>query len=433
MSAARPTMSTDPAAPGLRFSRATVGYGETPIVSGVSLEVGRGELVGLIGPNGAGKSTLLKTITGGARLLAGSLQIAGIAHDALDAPARARIVGVVPQSPPAIFSFTAREFVAMGRHAHLGRLTHESPADGAIIERVMDLTDTTRLAPEAVNTLSGGDLQRLTLAQALAQEPQVLLLDEPTSHLDLNHRLQVLDLVRDLAEDGLAVLGVFHDLDLAARYSDRLAIVASGEIRVCGTPPEVLTPQHLREVFAVRAVVGTDPVTGTVSITPVVREQSAVTPYRETVFVLCGSGSGATLMRRLVLDGYRVTACALSRGDVDRSVAEALGVEFVELPPFGLLSGEQTREVERLAHQARLRVVCDVPFGSGNLANLEVVERAAGPTLLLGEFDADRDFADGAATKVWERLAGQADSVSAPSDADVLGMIRGMLESDERP
>lgn len=428
MSASRPLHATDPTAPGLRYSRVTVGYGGTPIVSEVSLEVGRGEFLGLIGPNGAGKSTLLKTITGGARLLSGDLEIAGVAHDSLDAPARARIVGVVPQSPPALFAFTAREFVAMGRHAHLGRLAHESPADGAIIERVMELTDTSRLASEAVDTLSGGDLQRLTLAQALAQEPEVLLLDEPTSHLDLNHRLQVLDLVRELAGDGLAVLAVFHDLDLAARYSDRLAIVASGEIRVCGAPEEVLTPHYLSEVFAVRAVVGTDPVTGTVSVTPVVREQAAIAPHRETVFVLCGSGSGATLMRRLVLEGYRVTAGALSRGDVDRSVAEALGVEFVELPPFGQLSAKEIRAVEQLAAAADVRVVCDVPFGSGNLANLEVLERTPGSVLLTGVVDARRDFTGGAATQVWERLVLRDDARSIEVGVDPVGAIGEMFD-----
>ena len=128
----------------------------------------------------------------------------------------------------------------MGRHPHLGRLAAESAEDDAVVEQAMERTDTLRLAAERVDTLSGGDLQRLTLAQALAQQPEVLLLDEPTSHLDLNHRLQVLDLVRELADDGMAVLGVFHDLDLAARYSDRLAIVRArrrARLRSAGRSP----------------------------------------------------------------------------------------------------------------------------------------------------------------------------------------------------
>lgn len=426
-----PVTRTHSAAPGLCFEGASVGYGSAAVVHGVSLQVKCGELLGLIGPNGAGKSTLLRAITGGADLLGGTLEIAGAPHHAFDPASRARMVGVVPQSPPALFAFTAREFVAMGRHAHLGRFATGSEADETVVERSMLLTDTLRLAGERVDTLSGGDLQRLTLAQALAQQPHVLLLDEPTSHLDLNHRLQVLDLVRDHAEQGLAVLAVFHDLDLAARYSDRLAVVHGGRVPMIGTPPEVLTPDLLRDVFSVRAVVGADPVTGSVSVTPVLREE-ATAPHRdETVFLVCGSGSGAALMRRLVLDGYRVTACGLNRGDVDREVALALGIEFVDLPPFGQITPGDRDEIARLAASADVRIVCDVPFGRGNLANLEVLTAFKGPLVLVGSLDDGRDFADGEATRLLESLALRPTSLRVAHVDEVSPMIEGLLGSSE--
>ncbi|MHB9004248.1 MAG: ABC transporter ATP-binding protein [Coriobacteriia bacterium] len=423
-----PTLRGDPAAPGLVFAATTVGYGGRPVVSSVDLQVDRGEFVGLIGPNGAGKSTLLKAITGAAVVTAGSVTVTGIDLPALDSGARARIVAVVPQALPTLFAFTAREFVTMGRHPHLGRLERTSQRDGAVVHRAMEMTDTFKLADERVDTLSGGDLQRLTLAQALAQEPDVLLLDEPTSHLDLNHRLQVLDLVRERADGGLAVLGVFHDLDLAARYSDRIAVVHGGTVGSCGPPHEVLTSALLREVFEVRAVVGTDAVTGSVSVTPVLREQSAPEVTRGTVFVVGGSGAAAPLMRRLALAGYRVTSGALNVGDIDLAVADALGLQFVKISAFAQMDASSEAAVRELAVAADVRVVAPVPFGHSNLGNLRAVVQSAGPTVFVGGFDEDRDFAGGAAFDL-AQAALEAGAVVANDIDDALALICDTLDA----
>jgi iron complex transport system ATP-binding protein len=254
----------------LSYRAASIGY-DAPVVSEATLDVPSGHIVGLIGPNGAGKTTLIRSVTGGAKVFAGSVQV-GERHVAnIPRVELAREVAVVPQATPATFAFTARQFVEMGRHAHVSRFGDLSTADHDAVDRAMELTDTQSLAAKSVDELSGGDLQRLTLAQALAQEPSVLLLDEPTSHLDLNHRLQVLDVVRSLADEGLSVLAVFHDLDMAARYSDSLAVVARGRLHASGTPADVLTPAMLREVFGVTAVVGPDPVTGTLAVSGVLR------------------------------------------------------------------------------------------------------------------------------------------------------------------
>lgn len=385
----------------LAYRGVAVGYGDAAVVTGVELDVGAGRFVGLVGPNGAGKSTLLRAVTGTARVLGGSLELGGRTASALTDKERARLVAVVPQAMPATFAFSALEFVEMGRHAHLPSLGGPGDHDREVARRAMELTDTARLADEPVDTLSGGDLQRLVLAQALTQEPRVLLLDEPVSHLDLNHRLQVLDLVRDLADDGMAVLAVFHDLDLAARYSDEIAVVHDGTLRPAGPPHEVLTAETLSEVFAVRAVVGTDPVTGSVQITPVVRT-GAVAPERpERVFVACGAGSGARLMRKLALAGFRVSSGALERGDTDQGVAEALGVRRVDLPPFGHADGEKADAVAALAREADVRVVAGTPFGSGNVGNLRAAVEAGVPLVLVGEMGAERDFSGGEATALW--------------------------------
>lgn len=416
-------------APGaLEYVGASIGYGARTIVRDASFTVAPGEFVGLVGPNGAGKSTLLRAITGGAIVSAGDITFGGVSLVRMPERERARIVGVVPQTQSATFSFTARAYVEMGRHAHLGRLSSPGAADAAIVEEVMERTDTARLAGIPVDELSGGDLQRLTLAQALAQQPRVLLLDEPTSHLDLNHALQVLELVRSLSDGGLTVVGVFHDLDLAARYADRISIVADGGITPPALPADALDSQVISDVFGVRAVVRTDPVTGSVAVIPIVRGADlapAVTGPR--IGLVCGSGAGAGLMRRLALAGHPLYAGALNRGDIDHAVAGAVGAGMVELPAFGEVDDATARNVCTGYEGCTCVVVCETPFGGANLPNLQAALDSGRPLILVGEMDDERDYAHGRARAVWARaLERGAQRVDSEADVpDALGRCGG--------
>lgn len=406
----------------LRYDAADVGY-IAPVVTGASLDVRPGEIVGLIGPNGAGKTTLVRAVTGGARIFGGSVTVDGRAVGGYSRLELARLVGVLPQTVPSTFAFTARQFVEMGRHAHVSRFGDLSVADRSIVQDSMARTDTAYLAEKPVDTLSGGDLQRLTLAQALAQQPSVLLLDEPTSHLDLNHRLQVLDLVRSLADGGLAVLAVFHDLDMAARYADRLAVVNGGTLLAADTPEAVLTETVLAGVFGVRAVIGTDPVTGTVQVLPLVRTHGAAALSGTRVLVVSGSGTGASVMRRLVLEGHAVAAGALAVGDTDRDVAHALGMPFTPLEPYGAMSDDDETAVGRAAHEADVVVCVATPFGTANLGNLRAAAKAGSRAVLVGEMTPDFDFTRGEAAKVWETMR-DAGAVMCPDARDVAGCIQ---------
>lgn len=414
--------------PRLAFDAATVGYGGHPVVSGSDLSVAPGEFVGLVGPNGAGKSTLLRAVTGASSIIAGSVLVDGIGVQRMSSRERARLVGVVPQTLPVAFAFDGRAFVEMGRHPWLGRLQDLSAEDDAIVEEVMALTDTTRLASERVDTLSGGDLQRLTVAQALAQRPRVLLLDEPTSHLDLNHRLQVLDLVRGLADTGLAVLAVFHDLDIAARYSDRIAVVARGSIAPAQAPERALTAPVIESVFGVKAVVRTDPVTGAVAVTPVVRQAELATRRIGRVGVVCGSGAGAHVMRALAVAGVAVAAGALNRGDVDHAVATALDATFTDLPAFGDMRDADEALVRQVYSDCACVVVASTPFGHANIGNLRAALGSGVPLILIGDMGEARDFSAGEATRLWERAIA-AGALRVGTDAEAVESALTMTDS----
>jgi len=233
------------------------------ILRGARLLVRAGELVGLIGPNGAGKSSLLRVVSGLWTATGGTIAL-------LDRPLRdyaprqvAQVVAQVPQITALDFPFTVRQVVLMGRSPHLSRFALESAQDRAIADDAMRRTGTLHLAERLIGTLSGGERQRVLIARALAQQPKLLLLDEPTANLDLRHELSILALVRSLVrESDLGAVAALHDLELAARACDRLVLLHQGAVLADGPPADVLTPSLLRAAYGVEAQPFADPVTG---------------------------------------------------------------------------------------------------------------------------------------------------------------------------
>ena len=238
----------------------TVQLGDTRVVDDVDVALRPGELLGLVGPNGAGKTTLLRALLG---LLParGTVVLAGQPLAALGPRATARLAASVPQAGSAVGSFSAEETVLAGRTPHLRSfLQWETAHDRDVAWQAMDQTATAPLAERLVAELSGGERQRVLLARALAQEPRVLLLDEPTANLDLGHQVRVLGLVRRLVDEaGLAAIAAIHDLELAARFCHRLLLLHAGRVVAEGPPNAVLTPANLEQVYGVRAVVEANP------------------------------------------------------------------------------------------------------------------------------------------------------------------------------
>ena len=236
----------------LRLANLYAGYPQRPVIQGVTLSVAPGQVTALLGPNGAGKTTLIRALSGVIQPVRG--QVYWQETDLLRLPShqRARYLAVVPQARQLPPTFTVRQAVALGRTPYLGWLGTPGPEDRAAVERALDWTDLHPLADRLLGHLSGGEQQRVLLARALAQATPILLLDEPTAHLDLRHQVGLLSLVRRLArEHDLTVLLVLHDLNLAARFADKVALLHQGRLVAQGQPSVVLTAERLTAVYGV--------------------------------------------------------------------------------------------------------------------------------------------------------------------------------------
>jgi len=243
------------------------GAPDVALLRGVTLGLRPGELLALVGPNGAGKTTLLRVLGGLARPTAGRVFLRAAPLHTLHPRRRAQLLGQVPQAAEMGIDFDCFQVALMGRYPHLRRLQREGPGDREIARRALAEVELTHRGRHRVSTLSAGERQRLLFARARAQQAPVLLCDEPTANLDLRHRAVVMEVLRAFAATGGSVIAVIHDLDLAARYCDRLVLLAGGRVVAEGAPAEVLTAERLHRHFAVDAEVHPDPATGSPRVT----------------------------------------------------------------------------------------------------------------------------------------------------------------------
>jgi len=313
----------------IRADGVELAFGDVTVLDGVDLAVDTGELVGLVGPNGAGKTTLLRTINGVLDPDAGTITLDGDRLGDLTSKAVSRRVATVPQDTQVGFAFTAEQIVEMGRTPHRSRLDWTD--DEKPVAAAMEQTETLQFRDRRVDGLSGGERQRVLLARALAQDTPALVLDEPTASLDINHQVRVLETVRDLVDDGRAALAAIHDLDLAARYCDRLLLLYDGVIRAAGTPAEVLDDPALEDAFGTRTAVSHNPATGTATVAAV---SDGEDDRDEHVHVVGGGQVAARAVGELWRGGYTVTLGLVSEGDVAAETADRLGVDATTAPPF---------------------------------------------------------------------------------------------------
>jgi len=390
----------------LRVQEVDCYYGSARVLRDVNLEAGRGEFLGIIGPNGSGKTTLLKGISRLLKPEAGVILLWEKDVYGMGTKELAKQLAVVTQDTRVDFEFTALEVVLMGRNPHLGRFQSESEKDMVVAERAMRVTDTWHLAERKITQLSGGERQRVVIARALCQEPRILLLDEPTANLDINYQLEILNLTKDLAErEGLIVIMAIHDLNLAAQYCRKLALLSGGEIVAMGEPSKVLTPENLKRAFKIKAVVKRHPLTGSLYITPLSRK-GAAGKVGKRVHLICGAGTGANLMHRLSRR-HLLSAGVLNVLDTDHEAARGLGIKVVSEAPFSPITEESQRANLELVDASDAVILTTPPVGKGNLRNLEAalhaLERGI-PVMVVEERVFGEEYLVDEAEELFEKL-----------------------------
>ncbi|MEB3285387.1 MAG: ABC transporter ATP-binding protein [Candidatus Sericytochromatia bacterium] len=400
------------------------GYAGRVVLEGVSAHAETGKVVGLLGANGSGKSTLLRTLAGLMPAMRGEIRFLNRELDSHSLPALARLRAYVPQMQPIESGWRVSQIVSMGRFPYFSRWRwHPEKGDDGAIEQALKRAGVWELREEPMAALSGGQRQRVHLARALAQQGKLLLLDEPTAHLDLNFQLVFYRLLRDLAhQDGVTVLVAVHDLNLAAQFCDQLWILGPrGEegagLLATGEPLTVLQPALLARAFGIAAQVRRDTSSGLPYVVPagLPRRGEHAAPNAEKmrlkhVHVIGGGGSAAVLLRNLVEYGLCVSIGVVNLLDSDLVAAAQLGVEALSEAPFSPVGPEARALLQQTLSMCDAVLVSEVPWGSGNIENLRVLasrlEGGPPPRVVLLEVDsiASRDFTGGEALGLYREL-----------------------------
>jgi cobalamin transport system ATP-binding protein len=395
----------------LEIKALSFGYSNNLILKNISFEVEEGEFVSIIGPNGSGKSTLLKCITNINKPKSGDVFIEGIKINDHKTKELAKKVAVVPQDTFIDFDFTVFDTVLMGRSPYISRFERETEEDFRITKEALKLTDTLGLRDRKISELSGGERQRVIIARALAQQPDIILLDEPTSHLDINHQMEVLNFLKELnKQNKMTLLIVIHDINLAARYSDKLVLLKDGEILDIGTPEDVITSENMEKAYEMNMLINHNLFTNSPHIIPLCSNKHIHEKVsNKRVHIICGGGTGSEVITTLEMKGYDISIGVVNIGDSDWDLSKKLSLKIVEETPFSEITPlSYSKNIEEIS-KSDVIVLTSVPYGNGNIKNLQAAQHGlelGKSVLLIDQYDRydQFDYVEGNAKKLIEMM-----------------------------
>ncbi|MTI60000.1 MAG: ABC transporter ATP-binding protein [Firmicutes bacterium] len=419
---------------GLHFS-----YGDKRVLKEINLYLTRGDFIGIIGPNGSGKSTFLKTLSGYLPADKGVIYLDNYLLNKVSNEDLARIMAVVPQDTNVDYNFKVYDLIMMGRRPYQNRWGMVSEQDREIVSEVIEMTDTQAFSQENINKLSGGERQRVIIARALAQEPDILLLDEPTASLDINYQGEIFDLLAKLNRDrGITIILVSHDLNLSGQYCDRLILLKDGQVYKTGIPTEVLRSETIAEVYQSDVIIEENPFTGKPYLIMVpggskkklLGKRSTITENTPKIHLICGGGSGRKMFSLLHNKDFQLSCGVLNIGDSDWETARRLNLKMAESPPFNPISKQSLEYNRQLMTEADIILLAETPFGHGNLDNLKLLLDLSDKTIILkgGRKFQERDFTGGEATLLWQELKQRPGCYLKNKTADILQLIEDLIE-----
>lgn len=400
-------------------------FGNKEVLKNLSMNIKPGVFISIVGPNGSGKSTFLKNISTYLRPQKGIVILGTEDINKLSRKEISKRISVVPQNTSLEFDFKVKDMVMMGRHPYINRFKGETAEDIKIVKEAMTYTNILMFSDRMFNELSGGEKQRVILAQALAQQPNILLLDEPVSHLDLQHQVEILDLIKRMSiQECKTVIAVLHDLNMASVYSDYIVILKEGKIFAEGEPQKVLSCKNIEEVFKTKVYISNNPITGR----PYIYTLSSIQkPKRKLkIHMICGGGSGFSFIRSLSNNGFKVSTGVLNIGDSDWTISKEYQLDIAEEIPFIGISSDAYERNKELVLKADIIILMPVYFSKANIKNLEILleEKLEDKKIYIIDDDRfeKRDFCEGEALSLYDKIK-KMDNVELVHESELMNLL----------
>ena len=374
----------------LRVKNLTYEINGKKIVDGINFSVDRGEFVGLIGPNGAGKTTLMKVIDNLLKSTSGNVMLNRALIRSLHPKAIARSISYMPQDSDIGFGFPVLDVVLFGRFPYQRRLRRETQEDLEIARRMLAYVGLEGFEERLVGALSAGEKQLVFFAKILVQETDLLLLDEPTSNLDIKHQDQIFSMASELTREKRAVVAAVHNLNVAAKYCSRLILLKQGKLIADGPPSKVLQSSILDPVYEVRTATSVNTSTGSLTVSVIPRQPGRSGPR---IHLIGGAGSAVNLTRDFFRSGYTITGGIGHAYDSDEKLWSSLEINTNSVPAFSRISEEDVEKARRFVEDADLTILCSFPIGPGNVGNLRLARFARKLVILeSGSSETTRNF-----------------------------------------